>query len=91
MLKNMAIYFYFDLLIRTFEILNYIRGSLHAIESGLSFNPERHLKFSSCLHETLSRGLKDLTESKSHSGLKLVADSCTDHLMISPILTHLRT
>ena len=87
----MAIYFYFDLLIRTFEILNYIRGSLHAIESGLSFNPERHFKFNSCLHETLSRGLKDLAESKSHSGLKLVPDSCTDHLMISPILTHLRT
>ena len=47
----------------------HIRGSLH--ESGLSFNPERHFNFNSCLHGRLSWGLKDHGEWKCHSGLKL--------------------
>ena len=56
----------------------WLRGSLH--EFGLCFNPERHFKLNSCLHGRLSWGLKDHGEWKSHSGLKLVSNSCTDIL-----------
>ena len=61
-----------------------VRGSLH--ESGLSFNPERHLKLNSCLHGRSSWGLKDHGEWKFHSELKLVSDSCTDKLIYLAIL-----
>ena len=37
-------------------------------------------------HERLSCGLKDYGESKSHSGLKFVSDSCTDNLIFPAIL-----
>ena len=40
----------------------------------------------SCLHEKLSWGSKDHVEWKSHSGLKLVSDSCTDNLIFPAIL-----
>ena len=68
-----------------------IRGSLH--ESGLSFNPKRHSKLNSCLHGRLSWGLKDHGEWRSHSGLKLVSDSCTNNLIFPAILAliHLNT
>ena len=61
-----------------------LRNSLH--ESGSSFNPELHFKFNSCLYERLRCGWKDHGESKSHSGLKLVPDSCTDNLILSGLL-----
>ena len=61
-----------------------LRGSLH--ESGLSFNPKRHFKLNSCLHGRLNWGLKGHGEWKSHSGLKLVSDSCTNNLIFPVIL-----
>ena len=68
-----------------------LRSSLN--ESGSGFNPELHFKFNSCLHERLRCGWKDHGESKSHSGLKLVSDSCTENLFLSGILAliHLST
>ena len=67
----------------------WLRSSLH--ESGLSFNPERPLNFNSCLHGRLSWGLKDHGEWKSHSGLKLVSDLCTDNLIFPAILALIYT
>ena len=66
-------------------------GSLH--ESELSFDRKRHFKFNSWSPERLSWGWKDPGESKYHFGLKLVSDSCTNHLTFLAILgpIHLST
>ena len=39
-----------------------------------------------CLHGRLNWGLRDHGEWKSHSGLKVVSDSCTDDLIFPAIL-----
>ena len=55
--------------------------------------PNDTSKLNSCLHGRLSWGLKDRGEWKSHSGLELVSDSCTDNLIFPAILAliHLNT